>query len=126
MAFDESGRPVGAAVNNVCNKNEVSIDLEEELKEVEDSWSDSWFWSLGVTVGAKMDVFFGKVPKGGGVISDPKNYIADFVGFEAVYFARKFGKKSPKREGGVISNPKNVIANLRKLTYTYEKSIFWS
>ena len=43
---------------------------------------------LGVTVGAKID-FFGKVPKGGGVISDPKNYIADFVGFKAVYFGEK-------------------------------------
>merc|ERR1711990_71139 len=36
VAFDESGRPVGAAVNNVCNKNEVRIDLEEELKDVKD------------------------------------------------------------------------------------------
>ena len=31
--------------------------------------------------------FFGKLPKGGGgVISDPKNYIANFVGFKAVNF----------------------------------------
>ena len=44
-------------------------------------------------------MFFGKVPKGGGVISDPKNYIADFVGFKAVYFGRNFLKKSPKRGG---------------------------
>jgi len=36
VAFDESGRPVGAAVNNVCNKNEVRIELEEELKDVKD------------------------------------------------------------------------------------------
>merc|ERR1711990_1041659 len=36
VAFDESGRPVGAAVNNVCNKNEVRIDLEEELRDVKD------------------------------------------------------------------------------------------
>ena len=35
-----------------------------------------------------------------------------------------FGKKCPKRGGGgwVISNPKKFIANLRKLTYSYEKS----
>ena len=33
-----------------------------------------------------MDVFLEKFRKGGGVISDPKNYIADFVGFKAVYF----------------------------------------
>ena len=25
VAFDESGRPVGAAVNNVCHKNEVPL-----------------------------------------------------------------------------------------------------
>ena len=45
--------------------------------------------------------FFGKLPKGGeGVISDPKNYIADFFGFKTVYFGRKFWKKCPKRGGG--------------------------
>ena len=69
--------------------------------------------------------FFGKLPKGeGGVISDPKNYIADFFGFKTVYFGRKFWKKCPKRGGGggVISNPKNFIANLRKLTHIYELS----
>jgi len=36
VAFDESGRPVGAAVNNVCNKNEVRLELEDELKDVKD------------------------------------------------------------------------------------------
>ena len=36
VAFDESGRPVGAAVNNVCNQNEVRLELVKELKEVED------------------------------------------------------------------------------------------
>jgi len=36
VAFDETGRPVGAAVNNVCNKHEVGVELEEELKDVED------------------------------------------------------------------------------------------
>ena len=71
-----------------------------------------------------MDVFLEKCRRGGGVISDPKNYIADFVGFKAVYFGRKFWKKCPKRGGGggVISNPKNFIANLRKLTHIYELS----
>ena len=49
-----------------------------------------------MTVGAKMEVFFEKFQKGG-VISDPKNYIAGFVGFKAVYFSRKFWKKCPKR-----------------------------
>ena len=41
-----------------------------------------------MTVGAKIDVFLEKFRKGGGggVISDPKNYIANFVGFKAVNF----------------------------------------
>ena len=39
-------------------------------------------------------MFFWKKSEGGGVISDPKNYIADFVGFKAVYFGRKFWKKA--------------------------------
>ena len=47
-----------------------------------------------------MDVFLENF-RGGGVISDPKNYIADFFGFKTVYFGRKFWKKCPKRgEGG--------------------------
>ena len=48
-------------------------------------------------------MFFWKTSEGGrgGVISDPKNYIADFFGFKTVYFGRKFWKKCPKRgEGG--------------------------
>ena len=46
-------------------------------------------------------MFFGKGSKRGvGVISDPKNYIADFVGFKAVYFGRKFWKKCPTRGRG--------------------------
>merc|ERR1712181_125845 len=36
VAFDESGRPVGAAVNNVCNQDEVRLELEDELKDVKD------------------------------------------------------------------------------------------
>ena len=70
-----------------------------------------------------MDVFLENFRRGGGVISDPKNYIADFFGFKTVYFGRKFWKKCPKRGGGgVISNPKNFIANLRKLTHIYKFS----
>ena len=44
-------------------------------------------------------MFFWKTSEGGGggVISDPENYIADFVGFKAVYFGRKFWKKCPKK-----------------------------
>ena len=51
---------------------------------------------LGVTVGAKIDVFLENFRRGGkgGAISDPKNYIADFVGFKAVYFGAKFWKKA--------------------------------
>ena len=47
-----------------------------------------------------MDVFLENFRRGGGVISDPKNYIADFFGFKTVYFGRKFWKKCPKRGGG--------------------------
>jgi hypothetical protein len=36
LAYDETGRPVGAAVNNFCVKGEANISLEEELRGVED------------------------------------------------------------------------------------------
>ena len=53
-----------------------------------------------------MDVFLERVRRErGGVISDPKNYIADFVGFITVNFGRKFRKKC------LIQ--KKIIANLR-------------
>ena len=69
-------------------------------------------------------MFFWKISEGGGAISNPKNYIADFFGFKTVYFGRKFWTKCPKRGGGggVISNPKNFIANLRKLAHIYKLS----
>ena len=68
-------------------------------------------------------MFFWKTSEGGGAISNPKNYIADFFGFKTVYFGRKFWTKCPKRgSGGVISNPKNFVANLRKLMHIYEFS----
>ena len=47
-----------------------------------------------------MYVFLEEKNEGGGIIFDPKNYIADFVGFITVYFGRKFWKKYPKRGGG--------------------------
>ena len=50
--------------------------------------------SLGVTVDSNMDVFLDKFRGGRGVISNPKNYIADFVSFKAVYFGRKFWGKA--------------------------------
>ena len=52
-----------------------------------------------------MDVFLEKF-RGGGVISDSKNYIADFVGFKAVYFGEKKRKIiSKKGQGGGGSRP---------------------
>ena len=36
---------------------------------------------------------------GGGVISDPKNYIADFVGYKAEYFGKKRNVISKKGRG---------------------------
>ena len=58
--------------------------------------------------------FFGKVPRGGvGVISDPKNYIADF-GILNDHFRscniRKNRCRSPKG-GGVKADPKKFIAD---------------
>ena len=45
--------------------------------------------ALGVTGFPKLDVLLENFRKGGGVISDPKNYIADFFGFKTVYFGCK-------------------------------------
>ena len=55
-------------------------------------------------------MFFWKTFEGGGVISGPKNYIADFFGFKTVYFGRKFWKKCPKRGGGGGSSPIQKIS----------------
>ena len=51
--------------------------------------------ALGTDEPTKTDVFFGKVPKGGvgGVISNPKIYIADFCHYKR-YFGHEFWKKS--------------------------------
>ena len=68
-----------------------------------------------------MDVFLEKFRRGGGVISDPKKYVADFLVSKRYILVVNFGKNVQKGgKGGVISNPKNVIANLRKLTHIYE------
>ena len=50
-----------------------------------------------------MDIFLKKVLRGGGVIFDPKNYIADFVDFKTVYFGRKIWKECPNRGGHLQS-----------------------
>ena len=52
-----------------------------------------------------MDVILENFRRGGGVISGPKKYIADFFGFKTVYFGRKFWKKCPKRGKGGGSSP---------------------
>ena len=77
-----------------------------------------------MTVFTNLDVFFEKVRRGGGVISDPKNFIADLFVFKTGYFGCKFLKKCPKRgeRGGVISSPKKIIANLRIFTNFREKA----
>ena len=36
MAYDESGKPVGAAVNNSCSKEEMALTMEEAIQGVED------------------------------------------------------------------------------------------
>ena len=56
--------------------------------------------------------FFEKCPKGGrGVIFDPKDYIADFVGFKTVYFGPKFWKNVQKggRGGNSLPIPKKSL-----------------
>ena len=58
----------------------------------------------------KNGCFFGKFPKGGGVISDPKNYIADFVGFKAVYFGKKAQCNFQKGGRGGGSSPIQKIS----------------
>ena len=45
-------------------------------------------------------MFFWKTSEGGGVISDPKNYIADFVGFKAVYKKAQCNFKKGTGGGG--------------------------
>ena len=47
--------------------------------------------------------------RGGGVISDPKNFIAIFFALEKAILVMNFRKKLQK---GVISDLKNFIANL--------------
>ena len=36
MAYDDSGKPVGAAVNNSCSKEEMALTMEEAIQGVED------------------------------------------------------------------------------------------
>ena len=57
-------------------------------------------------------MFFWKTSEGGGgVISDPKNYIADFVGFKAVYFGGKKRNVISKKGGdGGGSSPIQKIS----------------
>ena len=38
VAYDETGRPVGAAVNNSCQRRDHNLTLEEELEGVEQSY----------------------------------------------------------------------------------------
>ena len=60
---------------------------------------------------SNFDVFFEKSLKGRGVIFDPKNYIADFVGFKAVYFGEKKRNVISKKGGrGGGSSPIQKIS----------------
>ena len=55
--------------------------------------------NLGVTVVSNLDVFLKKVRRGG-VISDPKNYIADFLVSKRYILVVNFGKNVQK--GGEV------------------------
>ena len=54
-------------------------------------------------------MFFWKISEGGVVISNPKNYIADFFDFKTVYFGRKFWKRYPKSGEGSSPIQKNSL-----------------
>ena len=90
-----------------------------------------WFWSArppNIRDGRrpKNGCFFWKVPKGGGggVISDPKNHIADFVGFKAVYFGKKAQCNFQKggRGGGSLPIQKISLQIYAYLTDFLEKN----
>ena len=57
---------------------------------------------LGVTGASNLDVFLKKV-RGGGAISDPKNYIADFLVSKRYILVVNLGKNVQK--GGGASSP---------------------
>ena len=73
--------------------------------------SSYFFHILGVTVSPNMDVFLENFQT---ALTPPPslfgNYIADFVGFKAVYFGRKLWKKGPKRGGKGGSSPIQKIS----------------
>ena len=70
-----------------------------------------------------MDIFLEKSRKGGGVISDPKNYIADFFGFKAVYFGEEKKRNVISKEGGQSSPIQKISLQIYAyLTYFLEKS----
>ena len=58
-----------------------------------------------------MDEFPENFRRGGGIIYDPKNFIAIFFALETVILVMNFRKNFKKGEG-VISDLKNFIANL--------------
>ena len=53
---------------------------------------------LGTPVCTIIDDFFGKVPKGGGVISDPKNFVAKFLALETPIWGGHFRSKKFRRK----------------------------
>ena len=71
-------------------------------------------------------MFFEKSPKGGGgIIFDPKNYIADFVVFKAVYFGGKKAQCNFQKggeRGGSLPIPKISLQIYAYLTDFLEKS----
>ena len=73
-----------------------------------------------MTVGSNFEVFFEKSPKGGGgVIFDPKNYIADFVGFKAVYFGEEKKAQCNFQKGGERGGWSSPIQKISLQIYAY-------
>ena len=60
--------------------------------------------------------------RGGGGISDPKNFVAFFFCFKNANFGHDFPEKCQKGGGGVISDLKNFVANLVRFGPVSEKN----
>ena len=68
-----------------------------------------------------MDEFSENFRREGGVVSDPKNFVAIFFALETALLVMNFRKNF--KIGGVISDPKNFVANSVLVVMILEKII---
>ena len=109
---------------NTCQKHLFpafpSSGSSNQTYSVRMDWNDLWR-QLRDACPIHYRWFFGKVPKGGGgVISDPKNFVAIFFALETALLVMNF-RKNFEIGGGVISDPKNFVANSVLVVMTLEK-----